>query len=331
MEGNDTIKRVIQLYFGKHFSRSGRLLFGRWLRAGGDTEEKTDVLQTCWESAPAEATSETREDWQALQKRLPVAATRRYAVPHYQSWIKYAAVILLMLLTGASVYYVTTYVKPVRHVDMAELFVPHGERRQVILPDGSKVWVEAGSLLVYPQDFTDTDTRTIYLAGEATFSVRKNKEKPFIVKTTYLNVQALGTVFTVESYPGDSCATAILECGSVKVEIEGGTLPATVLKPNEQLIYTHALRTATVQAIDVALYKMERSGYLIYENISFSRLMASLERKFNVTIHYNSQKYARDYYNVKFAPDETLEDVMNVLHQLIGIKYKIKGNVVFIN
>lgn len=331
MEGNDTIKRVIQLYFGKHFSRSGRLLFGRWLRAGGDTEEKTDVLQTCWESASAEATSETKEDWDALQKRLPVKTTRRYIVHFYQSWLEYAAVILLMLLTGVSVFYATAHIKPARQVEMTELFVPHGERRQVILPDGSKVWVDAGSLLVYPQDFTDTDTRTIYLAGEATFAVRKNKEKPFIVKTTYLDIQALGTVFTVKSYPGDSCATAILECGSVKVEIEDGALPATILKPNEQLTYSHSLRTAKVKVIDVALYKMERSGYLIYENISFSRLMASLERKFNITIHYNSQKYARDYYNVKFAPDETLEDVMNVLHQLIGIKYKIKGNVVFIN
>ena len=84
-------------------------------------------------------------------------------------------------------------------------------------------------------------------------------------------------------------------------------------------------------AVDALLYKMERSGYLIYENVSFSHLMASLERKFNVTIHYNSQKYADEYYNVKFAPHETLEDVLAVLQQLIGIRFKIKGNVVFIN
>ena len=57
----------------------------------------------------------------------------------------------------------------------------------------------------------------------------------------------------------------------------------------------------------------------------------ALERKFNVTIHYNSQKYADEYYNVKFAPHETLEDVLAVLQQLIGIRFKIKGNVVFIN
>ena len=65
--------------------------------------------------------------------------------------------------------------------------------------------------------------------------------------------------------------------------------------------------------------------------IHVNRLMASLERKFNVTIHYNSQKFAEEYYNVKFSPDEKLEDVLNILQQLVGIHYKIKGNVVFIN
>lgn len=214
---------------------------------------------------------------------------------------------------------------------MAELFVPYGESRQVILPDGSQVWVDAGSLLVYPKDFTDTETRTVYLTGEASFTVRKNTEKPFIVKTTYLDVQALGTVFTVASYPADSCTSTILEEGSVKVDVKAGEHLPAILKPNERLVYSHAAHTVTVRPVDALLYKMERSGYLIYENVSFSHLMASLERKFNVTIHYNSQKYADEHYNVKFAPHETLEDVLAVLQQLIGIRFKIKGNVVFIN
>ena len=139
----------------------------------------------------------------------------------YRGWIKYAAVIALMLLTGAATFFVTDRLQPVRHVEMAELFVPYGESRQVILPDGSQVWVDAGSLLVYPKDFTDTETRTVYLTGEASFTVRKNTEKPFIVKTTYLDVQALGTVFTVASYPADSCTSTILEEGSVKVDGKG--------------------------------------------------------------------------------------------------------------
>ena len=77
MTNDNNIKRIIQLYFGKHFSRSGRVLFGRWLRAEGEASEKSDMLQAFWEHLPAEATAETREDWDALQRHLQVEPVRR--------------------------------------------------------------------------------------------------------------------------------------------------------------------------------------------------------------------------------------------------------------
>ena len=199
-----------------------------------------------------------------------------------------------------------------------------------MLPDSSRVWVDAGSLIVYPKDFSDVGTRTVYLTGSASFNVQKNPDKPFIVKTTYMEVEALGTVFTVESYPADSCTTATLEKGSIKVGIDdGNTIDSSILSPNQQLVYSHTTRSMEIRTVDIALYKMAREGYLIFENSSFPHLMTSLERKFNVTIYYNSQKYEGTY-NVKFAPEENLKDVLSILQQLIGIQYTIKGNVVFI-
>lgn len=108
MTNDNNIKRIIQLYFGKHFSRSGRVLFGRWLRAEGGASEKSDMLQAFWEHLPAEATAETREDWDALQRHLQVEPIRRNTVPMYRGWIKYAAVIALMLLTGAATFLLRT-------------------------------------------------------------------------------------------------------------------------------------------------------------------------------------------------------------------------------
>ena len=332
MEENNKTKQLMQLYFGKHFSRYGRILFGRWLKADDGKIQKKEMLQELWEESRSEVTASTYNDWAALQKHLIVTPiTRKRLLPLSRQLLKYAAIIVLMLMTAGTTYWASNHFKPVRHVEMAQIFVPYGERKEVRLPDGSKVWVDAGSLLVYPKDFTDMDTRTVYLTGEASFSVHKNQEQPFIVKTTYLNVQALGTVFTVEAYPNDSCSTATLEEGSVLVSVKEEGIQSTILKPDQQLIYSHTAHTVMVQSVDASLYQMERSGYLIFENTSFNRLVASLERKFNVTIHYNSQKYASEYYNVKFSPDETLDDVLNILQQLVGIRYKIKGNVVFIN
>lgn len=331
MEENNNTKQLMRLYFGKHFSRYGRILFGRWLKADDAKKEKEEILQDLWEKSQPQATASTHSDWEILHRYLSVAPVRQPSVSLHRGWLKYAAVIALLITTAGITYWITDNFKPARHVEMAQVFVPYGESEQVVLPDGSKVWVDAGTLLVYPKDFTDTDTRTVYLTGQASFSVRKNPEQPFIVKTTYLDVQALGTVFTVEAYPGDACSMATLEEGSVRVSVRDVNIPPTILKPDRQLVYSHTKHTVTVHSIDASLYNMERNGYLIFENTSFNRLMASLERKFNVTIHYNSQKFAGEYYNVKFAPDEKLEDVLNILQQLVGIHYKIKENVVFIN
>lgn len=331
MKENNNTKQLMRLYFGKHFSRYGRILFGRWLKADNGKIEKEEMLQVFWEKSQPEATASTHSDWEILQRHLSVAPVQERSVPLYRQWLKYAAVIALLIMTAGITYWTTDNFKPARHVEMAQIFVPYGESEQVVLPDGSKVWVDAGTLLVYPKDFTDTDSRTVYLTGQASFSVRKNPKQPFIVKTAYLDVQALGTVFTVEAYPSDSCSMTTLEEGSVLVSVRDEYIQPTILKPDQQLVYSHSEHTVMVHSIDASLYNMERNGYLIFENTSFNRLMASLERKFNVTIHYNSQKFAEEYYNVKFSPDEKLEDVLNILQQLVGIHYKIKGNVVFIN
>lgn len=331
MKENNNTKQLMRLYFGKHFSRYGRILFGRWLKADNGKIEKEEILQVFWEKSQPEATASTHSDWETLQRHLSVAPVQERSVPLYRQWLKYAAVIALLIMTAGITYWTTDNFKPARHVEMAQIFVPYGESEQVVLPDGSKVWVDAGTLLVYPKDFTDTDSRTVYLTGQASFSVRKNPKQPFIVKTAYLDVQALGTVFTVEAYPSDSCSMTTLEEGSVLVSVRDEYIQPTILKPDQQLVYSHSEHTVMVHSIDASLYNMERNGYLIFENTSFNRLMASLERKFNVTIHYNSQKFAEEYYNVKFSPDEKLEDVLNILQQLVGIHYKIKGNVVFIN
>lgn len=331
MKENNKTKQLMRLYFGKHFSWYGRVLFGRWLKADNEKMQKEEMLQELWRESSPEVTSSTHSDWEALHKELLFTVAPKRSIPLSRQWLKYTAIITLMIMTAGATYWVTDRFKPARQVEMAQIFVPYGESKQVILPDSSKVWVDAGSLLVYPKDFSEADTRTVYLTGEASFSVHKNPEQPFIVKTTYLDVQALGTVFTIEAYPNDSCSTATLEEGSVLVNVRDEGIQPTLLSPDQQLIYSHTAHTVSVQSIDASLYQMERSGYLIFENVSFSRLIASLERQFNVTIHYNSQKYASEYYNVKFSPDETLNDVLNILQQLVGVRYKIKGNVVFIN
>lgn len=331
METHSNIKRIIRLYFGKHFSRCGRILFGRWLRSGDIIEEKEKALQELWSQAPSEVTQTTYDDWNSLQKQLTNKSSRKRSLLLSRQWMKYAAVAALMLLTAGTTYWLTIHTKPLQPSEMAELFVPYGKSQELTLPDGSQAWVDAGSLLVYPKDFSKMNTRTVYLTGEASFKVQQNKEQPFIVKTIHLDIEALGTLFRVESYPCGKSTKTTLEEGSVRVDIKGINPSSSILKPNDQLVYSHEDGSVKVQQVDAYLYGMERSGYLIFENVSFDQVIKTLERKYNVSIHYNAQKYTDAYYNVKFAPGESLTDVLNILQQLVGLNYKIKDDTVFIN
>ena len=319
---------IIRSFFGKSFSMNTRNLFGRWLRINEDLKAKEDVLLEMWNESPSVATSNTYKDWIELQRRMKDKPMKKTSV--YQLWMRYAVVFLLMILSGTITYLFTTHYKLDRMAEMKEFFVPYGEPRTLVLPDGSKVWVNAGSLLLYPKDFNST-TRSVYLTGEARFEVEKNPDKPFIVKTTHLDVEALGTVFTVEAYPDIYTTSATLEEGSIRVDVKTGNLKSMILKPNEQLVYSYTEQTINIHTVDKALFGMKKDGYLIFEEASFRELMVSLQRRYNVVIHYDSKKYEGSLYNVKFSPNESIEGTLSVLKQLIGFEYKIDKNVIFIN
>ncbi|MCR8873048.1 FecR family protein [Phocaeicola barnesiae] len=321
METHESIKRMFQLYVGKHFTRMGRAIFGKWLRAQQDQVEKEEMLQQCWEASEGEISADTWNEWNRLQEQLGISFKRngRLGV----RWMRYAAVIALFLVTVGGTYWTAVQYTLHQPTVMSEMFVPYGETRELVLPDNSRVWVNAGSTLVYPSDFSQMDSRTVYLTGEASFHVSKNKKKPFIVKTAGLDVQALGTVFTVKSYAGEDFTEATLEEGSVKVSLKEGDNRSYILEPSDQLVYSHADGGVRMNRVDIALYKMARKGYLIFENVSFEQMILTLEKKYGVTFQYNATRYGNDLYNVKFAPDETIENVMEILHQLIGIQYII--------
>lgn len=112
----------------------------------------------------------------------------------------------------------------------------------------------------------------------------------------------------------------------MKVSLKDGRTQSYVLKPGEQLVYSHRDHSVQRNRVDLSLYKMTREGYLIFEDVPFWQLVSTLEKKYGVTFQYNATRYGNDLYHVKFAPDETIEDVMEILYQLMGIQYAIKGN-----
>lgn len=321
---NSNIKRIMQLYIGKHFSLESRVLFGRWLRADEDAAAKIDMLRTIWEETSAEQTAETREDWLVIKKQLNCEPFKRNTHSIYYRLMNYAAVLALMLITAATTYLISGHQFPVSCPTFAEIFVPIGETRNIVLPDGSQVRADAGSLIVYPTDFTDTETRTVYLSGLASFSVQKNEEKPFIVKTAYMETQALGTEFQVSAYPDDNEASVSLLSGSVKVEYSGMD-GDVILKPNEQLVYNKNSGAGEVKQFDSDNLTAWQHGELVFSNMTLEDIITVLERKYPYTFIYTSDNLRQDTYSFRFPPNATVENVMKIITQVADMNYKIVG------
>ena len=202
---------------------------------------------------------------------------------------------------------------------MIEVSVAYGEQKRLILPDSSEVWLNAGSSILYPETFAK-DKRQVILNGEAYFSVKKDTVSPFIVETSQLSVKVLGTRFNVKAYPNDEKITTTLTSGKVEVSVR--SQPPHILKPDEQLTYDKKSSDIHISVIDTNDTNCWMAGKLVFTNASAGEIFRTLERHYNTTIDNTAIIPASKRYTVKFLKDESLNEILNILKDIIGFDYQ---------
>lgn len=327
MQNNET-KNTIRFFFENSVSKRTIYLFSRWFRLNDETtEEKDEVMSDIWINSPSTITEQTIEDLARI-KNSPsfnenLGETKQL---FFKRILIYAASIAFIIAVSVSFSYYILLPKPLEYT---QLSVSYGESKKLTLSDGTIVAVNAGSTLIYPKNFT-ANTRTVFLSGEANFQVAKNKHKPFIVKTKHIDVKALGTKFTIQCYPNDKTTKATLVEGSVQVNTEQNYDKSYLLKPNNQLVYSTLDNTVSIIDVDAQKLATWEDGYLIFQGASFDDIAQTIERKYNVVINYDAGKLNQQSYYVKFNPDESLKDVMEILTILINkSSYKINNSTVY--
>jgi len=323
------ITNLIHIFFEKDYSKNTQLLFRHWFRLEDNQTEKDEAMQELWEKSSSSVTNSTLEDLARLQERISDGQHSVGRTHHslFRQIMKYSAILLLVTMSSVVTYYVT---RPAP-LQFVEFSVPYGECQKMRLSDGSTVWMNAGSSLIYPIKFSP-DNRTVYLSGEANFNVTKNPKKPFIVRTKQFDVQVLGTKFNVQAYPNMSYTTATLLEGSVKVNMTSNTSKSYILNPNEQLTYSNKKHNISIAHVDAVKLTSWNKGYLIFQGASFDEIISTLERKYNIHINYDAEKYSGGSYYGKFNPNESVEQVLSVLCQLgKNTNYQIHGSTVYIH
>ncbi|WP_147372177.1 FecR family protein [Mariniphaga sediminis] len=218
-------------------------------------------------------------------------------------------------------------------VSMNEVVIPYGKKSELLLADGTKVWLNAGSRLAFPSRFTD-DTREVYLEGEACFQVTRNEKHPFIVKAGNLDVKVLGTHFNVSAYSNDETIETVLLEGSVivsKPKTFGLGKTDVVLTPRQKASFfkeSSKLNVANEPHAD--LFIAWTYGWLEYYRESLLSVLQKVERYYNVEIHLPDNYPGGDRISGKLDLKDSLEAVMVVLSDASGFEFRISGDKVLI-
>jgi transmembrane sensor len=194
---------------------------------------------------------------------------------------------------------------------------PKGGQYQVLLPDGTNVWINAGSSLRFPTQFAGNQRR-VELQGEAYFEVAKNKLKPFKVVSNGQEIEVLGTHFNVNAYANENGTKTTLFEGAVKLNSDNGK--STMLIPGEEAILTDQFAVTPAKGEEAMAWK---NGMFQFENASINQIMRQIERWYDVDVTFEGQP-TKDLFRGKVQRKANLSEVLRIL-ELSGIKFDVKG------
>lgn len=310
------------------FDSELRIKIWQWLVNSSNQEEKEKALLSIWNEYPAKTDANTYLSLKATQEKIKQnkSSHKQYRLTYKLSRIAAILIIPLLPVIGSYLYVKHNTYNP----ELIQCFVPEGEKQELTLPDGSIVNINSGSILIYPKEFKG-DTRTLHLAGEANFTVKKDKKHPFIVKTSSLRVEALGTKFNVQAYSESDKIIATLENGSIKVNKIEDDENSFILSPNEQLEYNYKTGIFEKRTINAANYSAWIKGELNFINMPLKEILATIQRKYAVDFIINPRLFTPDLYTIKFRQNEDIDTVMKILTMTVnGLTYETDDDTITI-
>lgn len=293
-----------------------------WLEQSPENRETFEALQRVWRERSAEPRAINHDD---VRERIWRTATgSASAPPHPGRWdlLRWVAVLGGALVVATAAYWVA-----VTHRKDTIYIVQHneaGQRSQFVLPDNSKVWLQAGSTLRYPEDFSGSERR-VSLEGEAFFDVARDVTKPFIVDTEDLSTTALGTSFNVSAYPGKPSIDVTLVTGKVRVEQHLLAAGPALLTPGNKARYeknSHVIATSPAAVENIRAWT---DGVLLFEGDDFPEFVRKIGQWYGVSVVCEGKVPARWSIRGRFK-EAYLSHVLDILSFNKGFSYKLNDN-----
>lgn len=197
---------------------------------------------------------------------------------------------------------------------------PNGGQYQIILTDGTKVWLNAASSLRYPTVFSGNE-RVVELEGEAYFEVKENQKSPFLVISNNQKVKVLGTHFNIKSYPDDPVIKTTLLEGRVQVSANSSN-EGKMLVPGQQALFDG--NQITVHNGDLKEAMAWKNGYFMFKDEDIYAIMNQVSRWYNVEVVYIG-KFENKRFGGYVSRSKKIKDLLDIMESTKGIHFKIEG------
>ncbi|MBS6577301.1 FecR family protein [Parabacteroides goldsteinii] len=326
------IDELIATYLSQGLESEKLSELENWLKASPENQKHFQQMREIWFSTIS-ANEEERYNKEDAYSRF-LSRTRQ--IPQKEKTVKKlslhkffygaAAVALLCLISFASYRTGTEQVKK----QFAEMVVeaPLGSKTRLYLPDGTLVWLNAGSTITYSQGF-GVEERKLKLSGEGYFEVTRNKQLPFEITTKELQLRVLGTKFNFRNYPEDEEVSVSLLEGKVSLRNYLKNDALCYLEPDQKAILNKKNGKLMVSASEARYTAEWTNGFLFFDEELLPDIIKELERSYNVKIYIEDEslKTFRFYGNF-VRKEQTIQEILEMLASTGKLEYKIEGKTV---
>lgn len=328
-EENRHIDELIASYLTEGLDKNALDELKTWIAASAENRQYFIQQREIWFSAVnREAASVYNKDKAFENFRNRVESRKKTQSASRQSFSlsaiwRYAAVVAIMIAVGCISYWQGEVNVKDTFADIS-VEAPLGSKTKLYLPDGTLVWLNAGSRMTYSQGF-GVDNRKVELEGEGYFEVKRNEKVPFFVKTKDLQLQVLGTKFNFRDYPEDHEVIVSLLEGKVELNNLLRKEKEAVLAPDERAVLNKANGLLKVESVTASNASQWTDGYLFFDEELLPDIAKKLERSYNVKIHIanDSLKTFRFYGNF-VRREQSIQEVLEALASTEKMQYKIE-------
>jgi len=351
----EEIENLILRYLSGETSEQEAQQIQEWLQANEENRQLFARHKKLWLGSKVFAgydADKLKQDRKKVDLKIRNSELQ-HSLDRANRWIRrlaYAAsvALLLGLVAVLTVLFQDTSVQQARLLAGVEVAVPYGSKSLMTLPDGSTVWVNAGSKISYPADF-GVSSRNVYLTGEAYFNVVKMKEKPFFVNTDVVTIKVYGTAFNVKAYKDDEMVETTLDSGAISIIRNDAPDREINIEPNQKISIRREMQktpvssapatTATssskplAETVDVQevtsteVITAWKDNRLVFDQEPLWSVAKQLERRYNVQIRFSNEsiKAIRYTAGIKEMPIDQVLDAI-ALSSPSPIRYSIKGS-----